>query len=131
MATNLQTIERALRLLTVLDINASANAKQSEIGIKALNEMLIRWEANNLPLGFTSQTSAAATIPVPDEALSAVAYNLAVELAPEFGVMPSALVMSAAGALYNALLRDAFIVTPSDPSGMPGMRSTWNINSDS
>lgn len=130
MATNLQTIERALRLLSVLDIQSGASAKESEIALKAQNEMLTRWEANNLPLGYSTQTSLAATIPVPDEALSCVAYNLACEVAPEFGMAPPAKVEQMAAKLYAELLRDAFIVTPNDMSHAPGARSRWNINSD-
>lgn len=130
MATNLETIERALRLLGVVDSEEELTGPRADDGLKAMNEMLLRWEANNLPLGFTAQTSLAATIPVPDEALSAVAYNLAVELAPEYQVMPSQIVGDRANAGYRALLNDAFTVTPNDLSHMQGARSRWNINSD-
>jgi hypothetical protein len=130
MATNLETIERAMRLLTVLDIEASATARQSVIGLKALNQMLTRWEANNLPLGYTTQTDTAATIPVPDEALGAVDYNLACELAPEYGMNPPGKVEQMAAKLYSEALRDAFVVTPNAMHHVPGARSRWNINSD-
>ena len=131
MATNLETIERAMRLIGVIDIEASAAARQGVIGLKALNEMLTRWEANNLPLGYTTQTSLSATIPVPDEALSTVAHGLAVELAPEYGVTASQVVAMAFNAGYRALLNDGFIVTPNDMSHAPGARSRWDINTDS
>lgn len=131
MATNLQTIERALRLLGVVDSEEELTGPRADDGLKALNEMLTRWEANNLTLGFSTQTSTAATLPVPDEALSAVAYNLAVELAPEYQVMPSQVVAGRAEATYRALLNDAFTVTPNDMSHAPGGRSRWNINTDS
>lgn len=131
MATNLETIERALRLLGVVDSEEELTGPRADDGLKALNEMLTRWEANNIPLGFTTQTSTAATLPVPDEALSAVAYNLAVELAPEYQVMPSQVVGDRAAAGYRALLNDAFTVTPNDVSNMPGSRGRWDINTDS
>lgn len=131
MATNLETIERALRLLGVVDSEEELTGPRADDGLKALNEMLNRWEANNLPLGFSTQTSTADTIPVPDEALSAVAYNLAVELAPEYQVMPSQVVAGRADATYRALLNDAFVVTPNDMSHAPGSRGRWNINTDS
>lgn len=131
MATNLQTIERALRLATILDVEGTATAAMGVIGLKTLNQMLIRWEANNIPLGFTAQTSLAAAIPVPDEALSAVDYNLAVEIAPEFGTSAPAHVVSLANNYLLAVQRDAFIVSPNDLSNMPGARGRWDINSDS
>ena len=131
MATNLETIERALRLLGVVDSEEELTGPRADDALKAMNEMLTRWEANNIPLGFTTQTSTAATIPVPDEALSAVAYNLAVVLSPEYQVMPSQVVAGLAEASYRALLNDAFNVTPNDMSHAPGARGRWNINTDS
>src|SRR5690349_10371994 len=127
MATNLQTIERAMRLCGVLDIEESPTSRQAEIGLKVLNQMLIRWEADNVPLGFTAQTSLSAAIPVPDEALSAVDYGLAVELAPEFGASAPDEIKSRAANYFMSVQRDAFIVTPNDLSNMPGGMSRWNI----
>ena len=131
MATNLQTISRALRMIGVLDIEETPSASMSTVGLKCLNEMLLRWEANNVPLGYSSQTSLSATIPVPDEALGAVAYNLAMELAPEFGATIPQIVAAQADMGYRRLLNDVFIVTPNDTSNMPGSRSRWDINTDS
>lgn len=130
MATNLETIERALRLVNVLDMEEGASPTESSIGLTALNGMLTRWEANNIPLGFSTQTSLSATLPVPSEAESAVAYNLAVELGTELGVAVPAPVATLADAGYRAVCRDAFNIQPSDPSGMPGRRGRWDINSD-
>ena len=131
MATNLETIESALRKLGVLDIEESASARQGVIGLRLLNQMLTRWEANNIPMGFTTQTNLSATIPVPDEAQAAVENNLAIECGPDFGTTPPQAVIVLADTHLAALLRDAFIVTPNDLSNMPGARSRWNINTDS
>lgn len=128
--TNLQMIQRAMRLIGVLDSDGTASGSAAADGLQALNDMLTRWEANNVPLGFSTQTNTAATLPVPDEALSAVAYNLALELAPEYGVAPPAAVVSLAEAGYRSLLNDAFTVTPNDLSNMPGGRGRWDINTD-
>lgn len=130
MATNLETIESALRKLGVLDIEESATAKMGEIGLRCLNQMCTRWEANNLPMGFSTQTGLSVTTPVPAEIQSAVEFNLALEMASDFGVTPPQAVATMAGTLYGAALRDAFIVTPSDMSHAPGFRGRWNINSD-
>lgn len=127
--TNLQMIQRAMRLINVLDSESTANATQAADGLQVLNDMLTRWEANGLPLGFSTQTNTASTLPVPDEALSAVAYNLAMELAPEYGITPSQIVAAHADMGYRRLLNDAFIVTPNDMSHAPGSRSRWDINS--
>lgn len=131
MATNLETIESALRKLGVLDIEESASARQGVIGLRLLNQMLTRWEANDIPMGFTTQTSLSATLPVPEEAQAAVENNLAIECGPDFGTTPPQAVIIMADTGLAALLRDAFIVTPNDLSNMPGNRSRWNINTDS
>ena len=131
MATNLETIESGLRKLGILDIEESASPRMGVIGLRCLNQMLTRWEANNLPLGYTTQTSLAATTPVPDEAQSAVEFGLACEMGPDFGASPPAKVEQQAAMLYDKALRDAFIVTPNDMSHAPGARGRWDINTDS
>ena len=129
MATNLETIESALRRIGVLDIEESATARQGVIGLRLLNQMLTRWEASNIPLGFTAQTHLSASIPVPDEAQAAVENNLAIECGPDFGVTPPQAVIILADSGLAALMRDAFVVTPNDLSNMPGGRGRFNINS--
>lgn len=131
MATNLETIESALRKLGVLDIEESATAKMGVIGLRCLNQMATRWEANNIPLGYSNQTGLSVTTPVPAEAQSAIEFNLALEMASDFGVTPPPAVAVMARELYAAALRDAFIVSPNDMSHAPGFRGRWNINSDS
>lgn len=58
------------------------------------------------------------TIDAPDEYLRALAYNLAVELAPEYGVEPSRTVMNIARASKRNIKR---INNPDDVLSMPGM----------
>lgn len=130
MATNLETIESGLRKLGVLDIEESATATMGTIGLRCLNQMCTRWEANSVPLGYTTQTSLAATTPVPEEAQSAVEFNLALEMEADFAVAAPANVRERAATLLREVTRDAFIVTPNDMRHAPGYRSRWNINTD-
>jgi len=50
--------------------------------------MCNRWEANGLALGWVNVTAPDGTMPSPTEAEEAIAYNLALRLAPEYGVQP-------------------------------------------
>lgn len=131
MATNLETIESGLRKLGVLDIEEAATAKMGTIGLRCLNQMVTRWEANSVPLGYSTQTSLAATTPVPDEAQGAVEFNLALEMEADFSVVAPNTVRARAGELYRQISNDTFTVTPNDMSHAPGARSRWNINTDS
>lgn len=85
MATVLSVLTRSLRLIGAVDAMESLSAEDSVTALTALNAMCLRWEANGLALGWTAQTLSG-TMPSPDEAEEAIVYNLAVRLAPEYGV---------------------------------------------
>jgi len=53
--------------------------------IVALNSMMRRWESAGVRLSWTDVTNPAQAVAAPDSALEAIAYNLAVRLAPEYG----------------------------------------------
>jgi hypothetical protein len=54
-------------------------------------------------------------LPLPEEAYQAIAYNLAVTIAPEYGVTPLPAVQGMALTGMEALLRDVAVATPIQP----------------
>jgi hypothetical protein len=96
----------------VIDARDSPAAEESADALVALNDLLRRWEADGLALGWTDCTAVTDTLAVPNEALRAVAYNLAVDLAPEYGKQPSQLVLTTAYQLLGDLLRDRLVEMP-------------------
>lgn len=119
MATALPVIRRALRLINVIDAEEAPTADQAQSGVEALNGMISRWQRDNISLPFVPIADSADELRVPAEALEAVAFNLALTLAPEFGATPSILVAEGARQGYRAMLRDSSGVAHADLSSMP------------
>ena len=61
-------------------------AEEMSSGIRYLNRMMNAWSASGLALGFTVITSPSDTITVADGALDGIVSNLAVRLAPRYGM---------------------------------------------
>jgi P22 tail accessory factor len=115
MATVSKIVARALRLIQVIDPKQTVRDQDMETSIDALNAMMQRWEADLLSLGWSPVSSPQDEMPIPLEAEQAVAYCLAVIVAPEFGVTPLASVSAFANSGYADLLRDQAVATPVMP----------------
>jgi len=115
MATVAKVVGRALRLIQVIDARQPVKASDMETAIEAMNAMIRRWEADGISLGWTPNDNPSDEVVVPDEAVQAVAANLAVVLAPEYGVAVSAVVAQMASAGMNDLMRDQAVATPIRP----------------
>jgi len=110
-----------LRLIGKLAVGQTPSAAETADSLLALNQMLTRWEANGIRLGFSPMASAGSVIPVPDEALEAITYNLAARLAPEFGYPTAMETAAMAEEGLRALQRDA-IPTPIIDTELPRAR---------
>lgn len=115
MATGAQLISRSLRLISMLDGTESAEGKMFEDAMLSLNGMLRRWEADGLSLGWQPIDNPDDVLPLPEEAEEAVTFNLAMLLAPEYGVVPSQIVAIKAETGHNQLRRDQAVATPIRP----------------
>lgn len=125
MTTVSQLVSRALRLIQVIDPSQTVKDQDMETAIEALNDMLQRWEADLLSLGWTPVAKPDDVLSLPAEAVQTVAFCLAVTLAPEYGVTPLAAVSQLAMSGMNALLRDQAVATPIRPI----LDVPWGVNS--
>lgn len=108
-------VGRALRLIHVVDPRQPVQAIDMQTGITAMNGMLRRWEANGLSLGWTDVSAPDEDMPCPPEAEEAIAFNLALTLAPEYEQIPSPIVIAGAGRGLTDLRCDVKSVNPLHP----------------
>lgn len=87
MATALDVIRRAMRVIGALAEGEVPTAEQAADGLVSLQAMIGEWETRGVRLGgVVDMTLATVTeIPVPVTHFNALAFNLAVVLAPEYG----------------------------------------------
>jgi hypothetical protein len=125
MTTVVKIVGRSLRLIQVIDPSQDVRPRDMGTAIDALNAMMQRWEADLLSLGWSPVSAPDDEMPIPVEAEQAVAYNLAMTLAPEYGVTPLPGVAQVAVASLNDLWRDQMVATPIQPildAPIPGGR---------
>lgn len=118
-------VSRALRIIRVTDSHDSPPAQDMADGIAALNSMMRRWEANGLALGWSSVDGPDDQAPLPDEALEAVAYNLALKLRPEYGAALEPDVIQTAAHGLNELRRDVKVASPLEFDRVGGAYNTY------
>jgi hypothetical protein len=99
-------IRDALSHLKVVDATEAPEAYQLEDAMRALNLMVTRWEASGIALGWVDVTDPDGDLPAPAEAEEALGFNLALKLAPRYGVQPGADVVEFARAGKAALMAD-------------------------
>lgn len=93
MATALDVITRALRMLGAVSTGEVPSADEAADGLTTLQGMLGQWETRGVRLGGAVDLTyaTATTIPVPVTHYDALSFNLAVALAPEYGKSGEAL----------------------------------------
>ncbi|QWF19297.1 hypothetical protein [Lysobacter capsici] len=111
MSTVADIIRDALRHLRVQDPRQPLSAEDARDGMRMLNLMMRRWEADTLALGWNDVTDVTQTLPLPPEAELGVGYSLAVVLRPGFGVDLDPDVRDGAEKYLVALQRDALRVS--------------------
>lgn len=115
MATVAAIVERSLRLIGVHDPGEPLEATDASTCIEALNAMCTRWEANGNAMGWSNVSNPSDEMPSPPELDSCIAYNLAIEIAPEYDASVTPLVAMRAAELMNDLRRDNEVATPIEP----------------
>jgi hypothetical protein len=104
MATASDVIKRALLLIDQIAHSETLSGDQAVTALNALNQMLHGWELEGIRLQH-SDVALADTLPYPDDHIRAITYNLAVEMAPEYGYEPAATVVRTADQGKQALSR--------------------------
>jgi len=127
MTTVAKIIARALRLNRVLDATEAPEAEDAQIAMEALNAMARRWEANGMALGWNDVASLTETLPAPQEAEEAIAYNLAIAISAEFGTDLRPDIIAKAQEGIDALRRDRLVANPLELS-RPARR--YNMRTD-
>lgn len=131
MTTTAQLVGRSLRLIQVIDARQPVRDPDMQTAIVALNAMMRRWEADGISLGWQPVSNPSDELPMPEEVEEAAAYNLAVRLAPEYGVDAPPVVASAAVQGMNDILRDQMVATPVRPildAPIPSDRSNGTLD---
>ena len=96
MTTALDTIKTAMRLLGVLEAGEAPSASESVDALGTLNTMLAGFPADGIEYAHQNIDVVSDPVPLPEEQILHVKHLLAVYLAPEYGVAPSPIVMTAA-----------------------------------
>lgn len=127
-------IARSLRLIQVIDPQQSVKATDMATGIDALNGMMARIEADGTALGWSPVVNPSDDLPLADEMTQAIAYNLAINLASEYGVTPLPAVQGMALTGMADLLRDVAVATPIQPIlsvPTPSYKNSKTLNGES
>jgi len=103
MATAQKIINRALRIANVLDASAATPAQDSIDALETLNALLAEMHAAEIGLPDYEFATLGTEVASDAADREALAYQLAVRLAPEYGVQLSALVAAAAGESMSRL----------------------------
>lgn len=99
-------IRDALSHLGVVDATEAPEAYQEEDAIRALNLMMRRWEASGIAVGWVDVDNPDDTLPAPAEAEEAIGFNLALKMAPRYGIEPRQDVVDYARSGKSALMAD-------------------------
>lgn len=91
-----------MRDIGVLAAGESPSADDSTDILRKLNRMVASWELEGLAI-YGSEWTLATTIPLPDNHILAISYNLAVHIAPMFEKQVSSIVVQGAQDGYLAL----------------------------
>lgn len=127
MATASQIIRRALRLIGAMDANEALPARDAEDGLETLNAMLAEWHEAQIGLPDYSLSSITDTLASDVADREALAYQLAIRVAPEYGLsIPPEVGVMAEQAMGRLRLR-YFQPGTSDFSELPSLRCTFNI----
>lgn len=106
MTTVAETVRDALSHLQVVDAVQPVKPQDMSDGIRALNQMMARWEADGVSLGWVPVSNPSDTLPVPPEAEETIAYNLALRMSARYGGEVDPVVAGFAGEGLLRLLAD-------------------------
>src|SRR4249919_1074228 len=127
MATASQIIRRALRLIGALNPTQAMKAQDAQDALETLNAMLAEWHEAQIGLPDYSLSALTDTLASDVADREAIAYQLAIRVAPEYGLdIPPAVGVMAEQTMGRLRLR-YFQPGSSDLSELPAVRAGFNI----
>lgn len=103
--TAIEMVTDSLRTVNVIDQNQAPEAEMGVAGLRTLNQMMGQWDRDGIRLGWTVVADLADTLPLDFQDERAVKFNLAIELAGEYGIEPLPRVQTVADQTYAALAK--------------------------
>ena len=125
--TAAKIIRRALLLIDVADAAEALEAGEFADSLDVLNAMLAEWHEAGIGLQDYAITSLTDSLATDLADVEAIAYQLALRLAPEYGAVPSPAVVDMAHSLFARMRLRYFQPGVADFSELPCTRSTFNI----
>lgn len=119
-------IKRSLRLLGAIDANEPLEARSAEDALAVLNVLLAEWEAADIGQPYTSFASLQTTVTEVADA-DALAYQLALRIAPEYGIDVAPRIIEAASEAMSRLRLRYFEVGEVDFTELPSTVEYYNI----
>lgn len=117
--TVIEMLTDALRKINVIRMNQAPTAEMGVSGMRSLNEMMADWQVDGIRLGWHPVSSQSEDLPLRDEDLRAVKFNLACELAGDYGLEPPTKVAEIAEETYARLAKLALQYFESDLDMLP------------
>ena len=128
MTTVADFVKDTLGLLQIVSPVQPVKPEDMQTAIRFLNRFMTRTEANSIATGWTPVANHSDTVPLPDEAELGVMYQLALVLAPQWGVDPLPTVVAGAKLFMDDLIRDQAVATPIQPIIAIPAPDTWQYH---
>lgn len=126
MATAQDIINRALRLCKVLDAGSAATAEDAADSFDVLNAMLAEWHFAEIGLPDYSFASLTDTLASDAADREAIAYQLAIRMAPEYDAELSPYALALADETMSRM-RMRYFQPGTAASDLPGRRYGYDI----
>ena len=131
MATNLDVITDAFRVAGILNEKSTLSGSKGQTGLTLLNDMMSDWEEDGIELGYFPQTLVSDTIPIDDEHLRGVKYNLARAVSSRFPIEMPPETLRIAELTFARLAKATTEDFTTDFSHMPtGQHGTFDVVTD-
>lgn len=127
MATAPKIIRRALRILGVLDPSAAVGAQDAQDALETLNAMLAEWHEAGFCLPDYKLSSMEDELDSDAGDREAIAYALALRMAPEYGIRLAPEVAAVGMESMNRLRLRYFQPGTADFSELPHVRTAFDI----
>ena len=112
MTTVADFVRDTLGVLGVVDPRQPVQAVDMQTGIRFLNRLMTRLEADGTSFGWSNVSAPGDTLPLPPESEMGVMYVLAIVLAPQYSTTVSPEIAAGAARFGSDNLRDQAVATP-------------------